>query len=99
MAGRKRENEGAKKGGERVKNEKQGEEEEARRERRWEDMDRDCLINIFLKIEETELYEGVRIVCKSWNNAYLSAVRFNMIELPSCIDALGLLELACQFQG
>ncbi|KAK6912193.1 hypothetical protein RJ641_024286, partial [Dillenia turbinata] len=42
-------------------------------ERKWEDMEMDCLVKVFEKLEIDDLTLGVPFVCKSWYKATLSS--------------------------
>ena len=45
---------------------------ERKMDRKWDELDMDCLINIFERLELQELILGVAFVCKSWYRASVS---------------------------
>lgn len=50
-------------------------------ERKWEELEMDCLVNVFQKIDIEDLTLGVPFVCKSWYNAFLNPLSWKSINL------------------
>lgn len=49
--------------------------------RRWEEMDEDCLVNIFQRLGLEDLTLGVPFVCKSWFRASLDPLCWRVLDL------------------
>ncbi|XP_020255125.1 F-box/LRR-repeat protein At3g48880-like [Asparagus officinalis] len=56
------------------------EEEEARN---WKEMEVDCLINIFQRLDLQDLILSLPFVCKSWSKASTDPLCFRILDIPS----------------
>lgn len=51
--------------------------------RRWEDLDRDCLVNVLGRVGVESLLLDVHFVCKSWHRASLDPLSWENLVFPS----------------
>lgn len=51
--------------------------------RRWEDLDRDCLVNVLGRVGVESLLLNVHFVCKSWHRASLDPLSWENLVFPS----------------
>ncbi|KAM7485787.1 hypothetical protein LguiA_001796 [Lonicera macranthoides] len=54
--------------------------------RKWEDMEMDCLVNIFGRVGTGSLVFGVAFVCKSWNKATLNPLCWQSLMFPKDLE-------------
>ncbi|PRQ27730.1 putative F-box domain, leucine-rich repeat domain, L domain-containing protein [Rosa chinensis] len=53
--------------------------------RRWEDLDTDCLTNVFSRVEMESLFLAVPFVCKSWYKTSLNPLCWKCLWFPDFI--------------
>ena len=57
-------------------------------ERKWEDMNVDCLVNIFGRLELQTRLQAVPLVCKTWYKALLNPSCWEHLIFPQMIPRL-----------
>ncbi|KAL4190514.1 hypothetical protein AMTRI_Chr07g76080 [Amborella trichopoda] len=82
-----------------VSSERKGEEICIRKKRKWEEMEGDCLMNIFRRLDAEDLVMGARMVCKSWKKACSSTLYWETVNVPQRIDGPKMLYLADRLES
>ena len=51
-------------------------------QRKWEDLDKDCLVKVFEKVDMESLLLDIPFVCKSWHKETLNPSCWNSLIFP-----------------
>lgn len=54
--------------------------------RKWEELNRDCLVNVFQKVGMESMLLDVPLVCKSWHKASLDPKCWEFLIFPEYIE-------------
>ena len=60
--------------------------------KKWEDLEKDCLVNIFTRVGTESLLYDIPLVCKSWDRASLDPSCWKIINFQEFVRQLPLVD-------
>ena len=60
--------------------------------KKWEDLEKDCLVNIFTRVGTESLLYDIPLVCKSWDRASLDPSCWEIINFQEFVRQLPLVD-------